>query len=150
MSEYHLVPFRWFYWSNQPDVYNQLVAESMRRNRFEEILQCLHFADDSRITSDRYSKIGPLFKEINKKFKTFPLSPNISIDETIIKYYGKHGSKQFIRRKPIRFGFKTFSLASPGGFLYHAEPKTFLKYFRKQVKYSNKQTSKKRCLLRTN
>ena len=121
VSVYHPVPFRRLYWSHQPDVYNQLVAEPMRRNRFGEILHCLHFADNSRITLDCYYKIRPLFTEINKRFKTFPLSPDISKDETMITYNGKHGSKEFIRGKPIAFGFKMFSLASPNCYLYNAE-----------------------------
>ena len=47
VSEYHPIPFRRLCWSNQPDVYNQLVAESMRRNMFKEILRCLRYADSS-------------------------------------------------------------------------------------------------------
>lgn len=31
-----------------------------------------------------------------------------SIDESMVPYYGKHGCKQFIRGKPIRFGFKVW------------------------------------------
>ena len=52
----------------------------------------------------------------------FALPSDITIDETMIKYYVKHGTKQFIRGKPIRFGFKLYLLASPAGYLYHAEP----------------------------
>ena len=33
-----------------------------------------------------------------------------SIDEKMIKYFGKHSIKQFIQKKPIRFGFKEWSL----------------------------------------
>ncbi|ROI93612.1 PiggyBac transposable element-derived protein 3 [Anabarilius grahami] len=33
-----------------------------------------------------------------------------------------HGCKQFIRGKPIRFGFKIWSLASSSGFVYQMEP----------------------------
>ena len=40
----------------------------------------------------------------------------------MIKYYGKHGSKQFIRGKPVRFGFKMFFLASSTGYSLHIEP----------------------------
>ena len=65
VSGYYSAPFHGLYYSNQ------LVAESMRRNRFKEILQYLHFADNSRITSHRYYRIRPLFTEIDRKFKTF-------------------------------------------------------------------------------
>ena len=68
------------------------------------------------------TKSAHFFSHLNRCFKTLPLSDNLSIDETMIKYYGRHGTKQFVRGKPIRFGYKLFSLASPSGYLYHAEP----------------------------
>ncbi|KAI7810638.1 putative piggyBac transposable element-derived protein 3-like [Triplophysa rosa] len=40
----------------------------------------------------------------------------------MIPYYGHHGYKQFIKGKPIRYGYKVWSLASSGGYLYHMEP----------------------------
>ena len=122
LSGYAPVPYRRLFWSNAPDVHNDLVAQSMRRNKFEAILQNLHFADNTKIDSDRYYKIRPLFTELNKSFKLLAPTPSLSIDESMIKYYGKHSTKQFIRGKPIRFGFKLFSMASPAGYLYHAEP----------------------------
>ena len=36
--------------------------------------------------------------------------------------YKKHGTKQFIRKKPIRFGFKILCIISSKGYLLHAEP----------------------------
>ena len=49
-------------------------------------------------------------------------SSHMSIDEMMIPYYGKHGDKQFIRGKPIRFGFKAWSLCSSDGYSQHIEP----------------------------
>lgn len=40
----------------------------------------------------------------------------------MIPYYVRHRYKQFIKGKPIRYGYKVWSLASPGGYLYHIEP----------------------------
>ena len=39
-----------------------------------------------------------------------------SIDERI-PYYGRHGTKQFIRGKPIRFGCKLCCITSSNGYL---------------------------------
>ena len=39
----------------------------------------------------------------------------------MIRYYGKPGIKQFIRGKPIRFGFKLWCITSSEGYLFHAE-----------------------------
>ena len=52
-----------------------------------------------------------------KKFYT-----KYSIDDTMIPYYGRHGTKQYIRGKPISFAFKVRSLASTDGYLVHIEP----------------------------
>ena len=45
-----------------------------------------------------------------------------SIDKTMIPNLGKHGAKQFICGKPIRFGFKLWCLGSTNGYLFHVEP----------------------------
>ena len=39
----------------------------------------------------------------------------------MVLYYGKHGTKQFIREKPIPFDFKLWCLASSDGYLFNAE-----------------------------
>ena len=122
LSGYTPVPYCRLYWSVEPDVHNYFVSASMTRNWFDKLMQFLHMADNSKINSDRYYKVRPLFKAINETVKELPLQPNISIDESMIKYYGKNSTKQFIRGKSIRFGFKLFLLGSPTGYLYHAEP----------------------------
>ena len=43
----------------------------------------------------------------------FPLSDSLySVDETIVPYYSRHSCKQFIRGKPVRFGYKVTYLLS--------------------------------------
>ena len=39
----------------------------------------------------------------------------------MMKYYGKHGCKQFLRGKPIRFGYKVWSLNQANGYLANLE-----------------------------
>ena len=43
---------------------------------------------------------------------------NYSVDEKIVGYFGRHPIKQFIRGKPIRFGFKEWALCSNTGYTY--------------------------------
>lgn len=45
-----------------------------------------------------------------------------SVDECMIPYYGRHSSKQFIRGKPIRYGFKIWSMCTADGAGVHFEP----------------------------
>ncbi|XP_070179915.1 piggyBac transposable element-derived protein 3-like [Littorina saxatilis] len=40
----------------------------------------------------------------------------------MVPYYGRHGAKQFIRGKPIRFGFKMWVLTTPLGYIVQCEP----------------------------
>nr|CAI5822387.1 unnamed protein product [Callosobruchus analis] len=47
-------------------------------------------------------KIRPLMNKLNKKFQQFGIfHKDLSIDEAMIKYFGHHSSKQFIRGKPV-------------------------------------------------
>lgn len=41
---------------------------------------------------------------------------NLNYDESMVKYFGKHRCKQFIRGKPIRFGYKIWCLNTPDGY----------------------------------
>ena len=59
---------------------------------------------------------------LNNNLKKYLSANDHSVDESMIPYYGKHGTKQFIRGKPIRFGFKLWCLTSTEGYLLHAEP----------------------------
>ena len=63
-----------------------------------------------------------LFDLLNCNFKKHFSASDHSIDETMIPYFAKHGTKQFICGKPIRFVFKLWCFASIDGYLFHAEP----------------------------
>ncbi|KAG8231489.1 hypothetical protein J437_LFUL007677 [Ladona fulva] len=48
----------------------EIVSNSIRRNRFEEILRYLHLANNTRYDGqDRLYKVRPLFSVLNKNFK---------------------------------------------------------------------------------
>lgn len=98
----------------------KLVQNSMRLKRFERILKFLHFNDNSKIIKgDRLFKIRPLIDQLNNNFKKHGgLDENLSIDESMVPYYGKHYAKQYIRGKPIRFGYKNWALCSNSGYMY--------------------------------
>ena len=53
---------------------------------------------------------------LNSNFLKFmKMDSSLSIDESMIEYFGSHPYKQFIRGKPIRFGFKVWMLCSSNG-----------------------------------
>ena len=49
---------------------------------------------------------------------------DLIIDEQMVPYFGKHSAKMFICGKPIKFGYKSWVLASSDGFLYKFETYT--------------------------
>ena len=60
---------------------------------------------------------------LKKRFlKYFPVSQNLSVDEAMIPYFGRHGAKQFLRLKPVRFGYKIWCVCTPNGYLVNFEP----------------------------
>ncbi|KAF2879462.1 hypothetical protein ILUMI_26709 [Ignelater luminosus] len=62
------------------------------------------------------AKLRPLIEKVNELFVRYtPVSENMSIDESMIPYFGRNGCKQFICGKPIRFGYKAWVLAQPSG-----------------------------------
>ena len=102
---------------------NILVYNSMRRERFLAINRFIHFTDNSQPhATDKMWKLRPLMdqRKENLKKKYVP-SRALNFDESMIEYYGRHGCKQFIRGKPIRFGFKNWRLNSPNGYLLDFE-----------------------------
>jgi hypothetical protein len=49
-------------------------------------------------------------------------SSKLSLDEMMVRYYGRHPSKMFMRGKPIKFGFKLGCLCSAFGYLNNLIP----------------------------
>ena len=116
------MPYCELYWVVSPDTHNKAVANAISCNCFREIFSCLYLTNYAEINSDRYYKVRPMFDSLNSNFKKYFTTNNYNIDETMIPYYGKHGTKQFIREKPIPFDFKLWCLALPDGYLFHAAP----------------------------
>lgn len=115
------------FWESQSDTYNALLAQSTRRDRFFEISKYLHLAYNSILpANDKFAKVRGYLNLLDSNFrKGFNVigTSHLSIDETMVHYYGKHSSKQHIHGKPIKFGCKLWSLATPSGYLV-----TFMPY----------------------
>ena len=67
--------------------------------------------------------VRPLLNLPRDRFlRHFPVTQNLSIDESMIPHFGRHGAKHCIRNKPIRFGYKVLCLCTPDGCLGNFEP----------------------------
>lgn len=58
------------YWSTAPLLSNQVASNVMPRNRFQLLLSCLHFSDNSTTDStDRLHKIRPIVDKLRTNFQ---------------------------------------------------------------------------------
>lgn len=117
---YHKLPRERLYWSLDEDVGVPFISNSMSRNRFEEIKKYLHLADNAGLDKDdKLYKVRSFMNLLNKKFQQWGLfHEHLSIDEAMVKYFGHHSAKQFIKGKPVRFGYKDWMLCSSTGYCY--------------------------------
>lgn len=124
LSGYAVVNRRKMYWQNRPDANNPLVCESISRDRFQYIMSNLHCNDNTQLSKDeKFSKMRPLFDGLNQRFRLFaPEEENHSVDEAMVPYYGRHGCKQFIRGKPIRWGYKFWAGTTRLGYIVWFDP----------------------------
>lgn len=118
LSGYNPLPRKRMYWEEREDVQNLMISKNMRRAKFEEIFRNIHFADNDNLKKgDKMAKVRPLINKMNELFlKHAPIEQAHSIDESMIPYFGRHGCKQFIRGKPIRFGYKAWVMAHKLGY----------------------------------
>lgn len=124
LSGYVQVPRRKMYWETGQDAHNILVAEAITRNRFDFIFSNWHVCDNDKLdTGDKFAKVRPLFNLLNKKFmENAPIEEMHSVDEAMVPYYGRHGCKQYIHAKPIRYGYKLWVGTTRLGYINWFEP----------------------------
>ncbi|XP_049302012.1 piggyBac transposable element-derived protein 3-like [Bactrocera dorsalis] len=100
------------------------VADSMSRDRFMKIKQCLHFSDKSKQPKkgdsnyDKLYKIRALLNILKENFNKLPQEEHQSVDEQIIAFKGRSTFKQYNPAKPHKWGFKMFTRAGTSGMVF--------------------------------
>ena len=81
----------------------------MSRKRFEDIKKYIEFADNNNLpAAGKLAKIQPLQDRVNASLQQFGVfAKDLTIDEQMVPYFGRHSAKMFISSKPIRFNYKT-------------------------------------------
>lgn len=123
-SGYHTLPQVSHYWSSADDLGVPLISNAMSRNRFNQIKAYIHFNDNADINDetklDKAFKVRPIIDSIAQSFSRFGVfDEKIAVDEMVVKYFGRNKLKQFIKGKPIRFGYKLWALCGVSGFCYN-------------------------------
>ncbi|KRY47170.1 Solute carrier family 2, facilitated glucose transporter member 3 [Trichinella britovi] len=109
LSGYHSVPNENHFWSTADDVCVSIVPRVMSRNKFKNVKRYFHL-------------IKPHYDYLNQKLLHFGvIQEKLSIDESMVPYYGHPSSKMFIRVKTIRFGQKIWAMTSTSGYPFKLE-----------------------------
>ena len=118
-----------YYWKQATR--QQILADSISRNRFLEILRVLHFNDPAlepaktSVNYDKLYKIRPAIDQLNTRFLDAVVPEGFhSIDEQMIKWKGKTapgGLKQYMPLKPISHGYKLYTRAGVSGYVYEVD-----------------------------
>ena len=122
ISGYHNVPSENDYWSTSEDLEIPIFHKTMSRDTFRTLKRYMHIADNSNLAESKVAKVFPLLEMLRERCQvTGTFHEYLSIDESMIPYHGHHSAKQFIRNKPVRFGYKMWMLCSADGYPYNFE-----------------------------
>ncbi|GBL86447.1 hypothetical protein AVEN_164603-1 [Araneus ventricosus] len=116
-NDYHILPHEKMYWENVPDTGTTLVNRAMSRKRYSDTKRYLHLNDNLALNKeDCYYKIAL------KQFGIF--SENLTISERMVRYFGRHSCKMYMKNKPVKFGYKLWMLTSSNGYPFHYKVST--------------------------
>ena len=87
-------------------------------------MQNLHFADNSNLNkAEKFAKTRPLINKLNEQcLANYLPEKSVSIDESMVAYFGRHGCEQYMRKKPIKFGYKFWVAATRLGYAIQFYP----------------------------
>ena len=124
LSGYNELPRKYLYWEQQSDVFNEAVSAALPRARFDQMFRYLHLCNNDKPgNNDNMWKLRPFYDLINKRFLKYRTNTEtLSIDESMVPYFGRHPCKQRIANKPIRVGYKLWVLAENTGYVIHFDP----------------------------
>ena len=85
-----------------------MVTVLITKNEFEDCKQFLHLADNEDLgKTNRFTNVRLLFDAINKQCVAhYKPEQHLRVDESMVPHFVKHGAKQYIHGKPIKFGYK--------------------------------------------
>lgn len=111
------------YWSKEDVLRCDIVARAMSRNKFQDIKSKLKFAKSSdQSDTDKVWKVRSIMNIFRQNILQFGFfGTALSIDEMMIKFFGRTCLKQFVHMKPVRFGIKIWAVCTTEGFLLDFE-----------------------------
>jgi len=115
------LPCRNDYWRTSKRFLTIAFGQVMPRDRFNLIWRYLHLHDsETEDTTDKLRKVRQQIDNLNGKFSSMYVpNTNVTIDESMVKFKGRLGFRQYLPIKPIKWGIKIWALCdSDTGYLH--------------------------------
>ncbi|CAH2006447.1 unnamed protein product [Acanthoscelides obtectus] len=115
-------------WNNSKGSGIEACYLAMSEKRFRFILRCLRFDDittrNERREIDKFAPIREVFETFLATFqKNFISSEFLTIDEQLLAFRGRCSFRQYMPRKPARYGVKMFALVdAKTSYTFNLEP----------------------------
>ena len=92
----------------------------MSRNRFQELLCNIHFANNETIAQgDRLGKVQLLIRLVQKKFQDmYTPEEHVVDDKSLVSWQGQIVFRQYLPSKAHKYGIKVFKLCSASGYMW--------------------------------
>lgn len=103
------------------------VADVMSRDRWEDIKASLHFNDTTSMVdsgteaADKLFKVRPIIESLLTKFQAIPQAQKLCVDEQMVPFKGHSSLKQYLLKKPNKWGYKVFILCDTSELVHSFE-----------------------------
>lgn len=87
-------------------------------------MPCLYYADNTLTDDDRFYKVQPIVQPLNEPMKMNKADEFLSVDQIMVLYFGRYSDKQYMKGKPVRFGYKLWEADISDGTLFHCGSNT--------------------------
>ena len=105
-------------WSTDDQIRDHFLAKLLSRNRYWALSRYFHLRDTSNVPArdqpdyDPLFKVRPMLDLVNEKFAlVYKPKQNLSVDEAMVAFKGRHSFKQYLPSKPTKWGFKVWVIA---------------------------------------
>ena len=107
------------YWKTSWTCAISFFGRVLPRNRFEEIFWMLHVSHSEPDRPVRkIDKVRVILEPLIVKFQaSYHPGHNIAVDETVVGFHGRFAAKQYMRKKPTKWGIKAFTLADSSSYV---------------------------------
>jgi len=114
------------YWKTSWVAAIPFFSRVMARDRFESIFWMLHVSHSTGPVVKKIDKVRLFLDKIVAKFQAkYTPGQEVAVDETMVKFRGRFGGKQYMPKKPTKWGIKCFNLAdSDNGYMLNVTPYT--------------------------